>query len=276
MPKTSNTWSFSKSQTWNTCKKMYYFSYVKRFELDEIGKIANGLYGLSNIQMRKGEIVHNVIENYIQNTLCGAKFNLNRAAKLAITKIDRAYAEKKTIEQTNGTFLSEEFLNRIKNEITGCLHTFESLWPNISDYQGISIEKYDSFKHEDVDIIVKPDYIVKDNEKIKIFDWKTGSKKNDDFYQSIVYCMYAINKFNLSEKDISVELVYLSDCKRYKVTPECRYIENMKKKIVIENNEMNSLEQSPEENMTAHCIFCKYYTICEPEKYSETMEKITV
>lgn len=261
---------------WNTCRKMYYFNYVKRFESDEMGKIANELCKLSSVHMYKGEIVHKVIENYIQNALCGAKFNLNHAAKVSIAKIDKVCAEKKTIEQINGAFLSEEFLNRIKSEIMKCLSAFESTWPSISNYQTISIEKYDKFMHENVDVTVKPDYIARDEEKVRIFDWKTGSKKNDDFYQSIVYCMYAINKFNLAEKDVSVELVYLSDCKKYKVIPENKHIENMKKRITMENNEMNSLDQIPEENITNYCIFCKYYTICETERCSKTMEKITV
>lgn len=255
---------------------MYYFSYIKRFESDEVGKIANELYKLSSVQMYKGEIVHKAIENYIQNTLCGAKFNLAHAIKVATTRIDKISTEKNTIEQTNGAFISEEFLNKVKNEITKCLRAFESLWPTISAYQNISIEKYDSFNYRDVNIIVKPDYIIRDGQKIKIFDWKTGSKKNDDFYQSMVYCMYAINKFNLSEKDVSVELVYLSDCQKYNVTPENKHMENMKKRIIIENDEMSLLDQIPEENITNHCIFCKYYTICAHKGYSKTTEKITV
>ena len=255
---------------------MYYFNYIKRFESDEIGKIANELYRLSSVQMYKGEIVHKTIENYIQNKLCGAKFNLTHAIKVATTRIDEIYAEKKTIEQINGAFISEEFLNKIKNEITKCLRAFESLWPTISAYQSISLEKYDSFKYGDIDIIVKPDYIVRDEEGVKIFDWKTGLKKNDDFHQSVVYCMYAINKFNLPKKYVSVELVYLSNCQKYNVTSENKHIENMKKRITIENDEMSLLDQIPEENITDHCIFCKYYTICEHKEYSKTMEKITV
>lgn len=244
--------------------------------MDEIGKIANELYNLSSVHMYKGEMVHKAIENYIQNTLCGAKFNLTHASRIATTTIDKAYTEKNTLEQTNGAFISEEFLNKIKNEIIKCLRAFESFWPTISTYQTISIEKYDSFEYEGVNIIVKPDYIVRDGDRIKIFDWKTGSKKNDDFYQSIVYCMYAINKFDLAEKDVSVELIYLSNYQKYNVTSENKYIENMKKRIIIESDEMSLLDKIPEENVTDHCIFCKYYTICEHKEYSKTTEKITV
>ncbi len=276
MSKNSNAWSFSKSQVWNTCKKMYYFSYIKRFDSDELGKIVSELYNLSSIQMHKGELVHRAIENYIQNVLCGAKYNLNHAAKVAATKIDHMCAEKKTTEQTNGLTLSEDFINKIKNEILKCLHTFESVWPTISNYQSILIEKYGSFKYGDVEITVKPDYVVKDEEKVIIFDWKTGSKKDDDFYQSIVYSIYAMDRFNLSEKDISVVLVYLSDCKKYKVTPEHRYIENIEKRIVRENDEMNMLDYIPEVNLMEYCIFCKYYTICELQIYNKNAEKIIV
>lgn len=53
---------------------MYYYSYLKRFDPDEEGKTVDELYHLFNVATYKGTLIHQAIEDYILNQLCGARF----------------------------------------------------------------------------------------------------------------------------------------------------------------------------------------------------------
>ncbi|WP_400256340.1 PD-(D/E)XK nuclease family protein [Candidatus Methanomassiliicoccus intestinalis] len=273
-----DSWSFSKSQIWNTCKKMYYYTYVKRFDADDEGKAANNLYQLTSLHPYKGELVHKEIERYILQALCGNAYDLNKASVNASRQIDWMYKKMQTIERMNGKTVSEEQLNNAKAEISKCLHNFKSdIWPSIFDYPHISIESFDKFRCGDVDVLVKLDYVVKDKRSgIKIFDWKTGLKKGDDFYQSVVYAMHAMSKYGLDNEHVSVDMIYLSELNRDVLVPDRKDIKEMEGRICDETDEMRSLQGIPEENIGDHCTFCKYYTLCNQSKDRIYSEKVTV
>lgn len=270
-------WSFSKSQTWNKCQRMYYYSYLKRFDPDEEGKTVDELYHLFNVATYKGTLIHQAIEDYILNQLCGARFNLTNAAKSIIRKIDELNNSGTSVEKINGLELSEEYMANLKNEVSTSLQAFEvSLWPLIMKYQHLSVEKYDRFECGDYLVTLKPDYMVKDNDFVKIFDWKTGTKKNDDYFQAIVYCMYAMDKYDLKENEVSAELVYLSDLKRYIVNPTPERIKGMEARIKKESEEILALDYVPEGTHNEDCIYCKFYNICEKNKKYKTAEEVIV
>jgi hypothetical protein len=57
----------------------------------------------------------------------------------------------------------------------------------------------------------RPDFAMRDGDRVVIYDWKTGARKDDDRLQLLAYALHAVHQWGFEPGKITCVAVYLSD-----------------------------------------------------------------
>jgi len=302
------SWSKSRDEEFRECQRKYFYDRYASWGGWEksAAREARQAYVLKNLKNRwawKGETVHHIIENVLKSARIDKSIPLEAALDELTQTMRRDYKSSKAKKnwedpkKNTGLFeheyekpISDDVWKKVHDSSAGCLKNFygselyKELLADDKD-QWLMIEDLEEFDFEGAKIFVKLDFARRKDERIEIYDWKTGKEENggEPTVQIGAYAIYAMQKWKAPLEGLKAYLFNLSN-------PAPRPQEQILTESLIEKTKATmrgSIEAmsamledvsknipKPRENFkftdnTRLCDFCNFYKICE--KYQATV-----
>jgi len=296
------SWSKTRDGMFSSCPRRYWFHYYGSWGgwLSHAAPRTRDIYmlkKLSSRQMWAGAHVHDGIERTIKalGSASGDRAGAVDADEvvegtLARMRQDfggsregRYRVRPKTcalFEHEYGVPVSDEEWRRVAARVERSLRTFlgSEVFTRIleSDRRDwLECEEFSSFLFDGVKVHVKLDFVMRDGDAIRIYDWKTGSSLERDSIQLACYTLYAVDQwgaepeavepveYNLNLDEVVAHAMTEADLERSR--------EYMRGSIA----EMRRLLRSPDRNLAAEedfprideeraCLRCNFFRVCGP------------
>ena len=274
-------WSYSRYDTFEQCKRMYYYQYYGKRDMEhDIHKI-NFLKNLTSLPLEIGSITHNVIQRLLKRLQkTDDPINLEKFFD---------YAEKETLNTCSQKNFEElyykqrdsiDFKLEVYTEVSKALENFlqsdrmqwlleealaykdEWLIEFANDYYGeCRIDKLKAY--------CKVDFMFPIEDELHIIDWKTGKEDyRKHSTQLHGYAGWANFHFDKDFTEIKTTIAYLlPEYKEKSVEITEFHIDDFTERVRSQTDEMYSYCSEPELNipltkemfkMTPSVNFCKY------------------
>lgn len=277
-----HSWSRSRQGMYDSCRRKYYNRYVLFYEVPfghELRAHTNIMRGMHNFDFFLGDIVHEAIENQLNQISRGREVPGANAAISYISRVTEeaiAQPEKHFIEALNGETIEAEKIAELGKEAERQVGIFFSeFFDFYKDLEFIEHERFSDFKIEGYTFWAKPDLVTRSNDgRVFITDWKTNSKYEHviDPFQMNLYILWAIAKGHGTLSNIRGEVIFLDVGKSndYKVTQE--ELDAFKEILVGNSRSLfdlidskNGIEDFPKCTDHRTCIGCGYYQYCRTQ-----------
>jgi len=292
------SWSVSRDEIFRRCHRMYYFQYYGSWggweiDADDRTRMIYILKQLQNRQMWAGKKVHECIENVIIEIQKGYE------------KIDVSKKIEETLDQMRKEFLSSKnkkyltdpkscalFEHEYRLEVTEtewksnadnvveCLKLFfdSKVYKEIlklTENQWLEMEQFPYFYFNDVKIYAVLDFAFRRNDKIIIYDWKTGKEDAErDRFQLACYGLFAIQKWAIKQEKVKLVDFFLSNGDQYNYNFKNFELNQIKEYILNSIDEMRDKLDDQQENIAREnsfpftenekiCKYCNYYKVCQ-------------
>ena len=293
------SWSFSRNNAFNACKRKYYYSYYGSWggwnkDADELSKKLYLLNKMSSLPMLAGTIVHDEVERTLKAVRYGRNADIVKSKENVIKVFKQSWAQSKNKDWEDNpkwkTNLFEHFYNQkptdealldirdlMLNSIDGFFASDSYRFiQTMSDSQWLAIEDLDSFEVHGAKLWVKFDFAIRHGERVYIYDWKTGKVAKENEVQLAIYALYAQQKWDVDLNLIRLFDVYLNQQLPVKVKPTKRLIDSAKVFIETSIDSMKGLLTDVENNKTEidlfpmvgedresyPCSYCSFQTVC--------------
>jgi CRISPR/Cas system-associated exonuclease Cas4 (RecB family) len=281
-----NAWSFSKHRLWILCKRAYYYRYIgtalKQSSIFDIYKLKQ-LKNLNSKFVLQGSLIHEAIENQIGQHHLGRELNEAGTKSQFSQRLERyrKTASALITEFYNGVPIDDAFFYTLHEDGLDKISMFFGvIWPQFNELEYLKHEDFDKFKINDVEVIVKVDYVSKTKtDVIVITDWKTG--EDNDAYESDLqigtYALWAMQYYQKEPSKIRTELAYLKTGAMRPYEFSVEDLETIKNKIVADFHDMNhsyEIENYPTDATPKKCISCQFGTICPDSKIKEFLDDL--
>jgi CRISPR/Cas system-associated exonuclease Cas4 (RecB family) len=278
-----NSWSFSRHQLLNYCKRAYYYRYIgsasKSSKVLDVEKIKR-LKGLKSKFVVQGILVHDSIEDQITQHYMGRDVNQISAQEKYLKRLNgfQTTADITITECFNGEHIDPAFFDSIRISGVEMLDTFFTIvWPTLKRLEYLSHEQFDNFKIGTVPVTVKLDYITKNNvDKLVLSDWKTGKERRESNLQLGAYVLFAMQKYNKTPDDIFSEIIYLASSGKprpYRFSSD--QLDEVKEIIISDYERMNAtyeMDSFPADPSPKKCINCPFASLCPDTRHKDTEE----
>ena len=112
------SWSFSRDNVFNTCKRKYYYSYYGSWggwnkDADELSKKLYMLNKMTSLPMLAGSIVHDEVERTLKVLRYGRKADIDKSKENVIKNFKQSWAQSKNKEW-------KEFYDLLANDRAPC------------------------------------------------------------------------------------------------------------------------------------------------------------
>ena len=293
------SWSFSRHNSFETCKRKYYYSYYGSWggweeKADPLTQKIYMLNKMTSLPMLAGTIVHDEVERTLKLLRYGKKADIQRSKENVIKNFKKAWSESKNknwrdspkwkvnlFEHYYNQKLTDDKLLSIRDILINSIDGFFAsdsyrFIQTMSDSQWLGIEDLDSFELGGAKLWVKLDFAIRHGERVYIYDWKTGKEVKENEIQLAIYALYATQKWDVDLNLIRLFDVYLNQQLPVKVKPTDKLISSAKifiensikdmKEILsdIENNDadIESFPAVSEDRETYPCSYCNFQTVC--------------
>jgi len=229
------SWSFSRLQTFEACKRVYYYHYYAShngWERDapSLAAAAYRLKKLTNLYTALGDAVHQTAQLAVERLALGKPL-------MAVGEIEERIREKmrsvwqwsvsgrqQFIQRPNQVPMLHEFyygqgptqdvVDRINDRIGKCAHGLAAslTLAELAEGRGevIACEQFDTFELYGTQVFAVPDLVYRSQlERYLIVDWKTGRQEEQNLEQVALYGLYAHAKLGVDPEEIVVRLEYL-------------------------------------------------------------------
>jgi len=275
-----NTWSFSRHQLLNRCKRAYYYHHIasalKSSPILDVSKIKR-LKGLRSKYVVQGSLVHDAIEDQITQHYYGRNVSQESAQESFLKRLKgfETCADDMITEFFNGKKTDPAFFENIRPSGTEMLDTFfKIVWPNLKPLEYLSHEKFDRFILEEVPVTVKLDYITKsDSGKFVLSDWKTGKERRESNLQLGAYVLFAMQKYDTVPENIFSEIIYLASSGRsrpYHFSSD--QLDEVKEIVVSDFDIMNAsyeIDSFPADPSPQKCFTCSFASVCPDTRHRD-------
>lgn len=227
------SWSLSKARMFEECPRRYYYHYYFAKigyapDAPEEARLALEMRHIKGLDMWVGEVVHATIQWVLEQAQGGVMPSAQDAKAEARRRLSAGWqGSVKQLWRTDkdeiypnlfehyydiavtpaitdrlkdkafvsvGNFMDSEVLRRIAA-------TPPSNW--------LPIEKYASFRLDGLLCYVKFDFALRDDERLTVFDWKTGNPSVDETRQLACYAMYTSSRWQVPIEAVRVCPVHL-------------------------------------------------------------------
>jgi hypothetical protein len=304
------SFSFSRKGTFDSCKKQYYLNYYgsKNGWFKSAPKETQETYylkKLGNIYTWAGNVVHDTLQwllleiknnnNFVteQDAKAYAKRILVKQFDESQTRVkmwnaqewgwkdiyglkEHAYnlgvdaSQRQMVFNRVNDSLSHFFSSEIFKKI---LNSDPRQWKSIDDFSTYDVQITDDFK---IPVFSVPDFAMKHDGKLYIYDWKTGKRNPKYKEQLALYAVYADRFWGVTPENIVCEIFYLLPNETEIVDISQSTINKMLSKIkvdalamleTLENKDgrMNKplpAETFPITDNRSSCFFCNFSRIC--------------
>ena len=294
------SWSVSRDDVFNKCKRMYYFQYYGSWggweqEATDRTKMIYILKKLQSRQMWAGDKVHECIKKALSKIKAGiGKIDTEQKIETTLNLMRKEFLNSKNkkyltdpkscalFEHEYELEVSEEEWRSNANNVVECLRLFfnSDVYEEISqlsDNQWFELEQFPFFYLEDFKIYAVLDFAFRRNDEIIIYDWKTGRENPEkDKFQLACYSLFAIHKWNIESAKVKLVDFYLSKDNQNEFRLEDFKIDEIQDRIMNSIIEMIDLldnaqgdiateERFPFTDNEQICHYCNYGKIC-PKK----------
>lgn len=295
------SWSVSRDRVFLECARKYYFNYYGHWggwEKDAPDRVRK-IYILKQLKNRAtwvGEVVHDCIARSLKNLSRGIP-PLPVDEILAITR-DRMRQDYRSSRakrywqnpKTYCGFFEHEYEIDITDEewrgsaeqVDRCLKTFYRS-PYFERLQSmdasafLEIEQFSSFLLDGVEINIKLDCACRENNKVIIWDWKTGrAVRSGDALQMACYVFYALKTFKISPRDVTANLFDLYRGELHEQSITQRSLDELVTYIAGSIRDMTALLSDASRNLACEddfakaetpslCLKCNFLKVCNPD-----------
>lgn len=212
-------WSHSRYETFQNCKRLYYYTYYTRFDTEFPRERLQLLKGLSSVPLAVGDIAHRTIEK-ILTRLVTTEVPIDRERLDAyIRGLIHTDVIRKTFFETYYRKLVAIDEEEIFEKIRICVHNFLD-----SDRFRWVLEEGVAFKQnwiieppgfgetviEGSKAYAKFDFLYRDDRRILIFDWKTGNEDVQKHVKQLrAYSYWASYHLDADPKSVIPVIAYL-------------------------------------------------------------------
>lgn len=289
------SWSCSRLDIFSRCRLEYYFNYygARNGWEKEAPRQKRELYILKNTKNRHawmGDLVHNIIEEYLVNYFQGKHLSREDLSARADKRMRREFVESRDqryrefpgrcnglVEHENGIVVPEEKWKALHENVLNCVANFfyTDFYFNHIENNSKGIVKTEKLDHYDLDgirVYAKPDIAVNEDGITTIIDWKTGAQNDEHESQIFYYVLYAIRKLKKAPEDIRAQLVYLRDNTLKEVTVSPDHLENAISHLKRTYAEMEAVHETyrlledysavPKSASLSTCGLCRFKKIC--------------
>jgi CRISPR/Cas system-associated exonuclease Cas4 (RecB family) len=269
-----NAWSFSKHRMWKLCKLAYYYRYIGTALKSSKDIDVMALKRLKDLKNRfavQGIVIHEVLENQMRQHLIGRGVSEDSAKSQYVQRLEqyRKTAKDTIVEYYNGEPINEKFFDYTRSDGIDKLGMFFGvIWPQFKGLEYLKHEKLDRFTTNNVECIVKADYVSKTKDDIIVVsDWKTGSD-NEEYESELqigVYVLWAMDHYKIELEKVRSEMVYLTTGVMRPYEFKTDRMELIKKQIADEYAKMNEnyeMEHFPPDPEPRKCVSCQFSTVC--------------
>ena len=235
MAELQNTFSWSKSrdETFQACPRRYYFQYYGSWggwDATAPERVRQ-LYVLKQLvtrQMWAGSVVHDCIERTVKNLRRGIDvLNPEQIAEATLARMRDDFRSSRAgnywkMPKTCALFeheykidVSREQWQGTASDVKDCLHNFytSELFATLRSLpreSWLGIEELDQFALDDVPIWAKIDCACRQEQRVRIIDWKSGrSMADQNTLQLVCYALYAHHKWSVPLGNIVTTECYL-------------------------------------------------------------------
>ena len=221
------SWSHSRHELFQTCLKRYFFAYYASWGGWEgtAPVRVRELYGLKRLHTRHqwaGHHAHQAIEFLLKNARCDPSGTV--AASIATRQIDlmrnefrdsRAGAYRADPVHIPGLFEHEYKLEVPADEwkatvdrVSNALRHFlaSDLWRELQalpDEAFLAVERRTHFLLDGLKVFVVPDLVLRRNEKVILYDWKTGTTPLTEHRTQLgIYSLLATDRWTSAPSEI--------------------------------------------------------------------------
>jgi CRISPR/Cas system-associated exonuclease Cas4 (RecB family) len=138
----------------------------------------------------------------------------------------------------------------------------------------LSVESLDTYQFLGTKVYAVPDFAYQDEEKVHIWDWKTGKPREDDIFQLYTYALYACERWQTDPEDITLHAAYLGEGNVQSIPVEIGRLGEAQDRMSMSIREMMDIHYDPDvddfmaENWQATgapdaCRFCRYKGMCD-------------
>jgi hypothetical protein len=228
------SWSKSRDDVFNECRRQYYFQYYGSWGgwEENAPEKTRQIYVLKQLVSRHmwvGDLVHRAIERSLKNLQSRVEpLSCDRIVEITKNLMrnewkssrDKNYwtRPKSTAlyEHEYEIAVSDEEWKALADKLETCLRNFygSELFrkiQNLSLNSWLEVENLSSFDFEGTKIWVKTDFSYRSKKRITIVDWKTGHTGGDNTLQLACYALYGTNMWQVGPGQIETLIFNVSN-----------------------------------------------------------------
>ncbi len=281
-------WSFSRFDTFKTCKRQYFFDYYgKKHAPEDLREKVEFLKSLQSPAILLGQIVHDSIAAIIKASQTGGEAILYQDVKeISNRSLTDALSSPLLVDSYYGSAISPARRFELSFQLESCLDAFyASRWyaemcsapHELKKRWIVEPEDFGEFRLDGLKVYAKVDFAFPTADgELKIVDWKTGKRYADKHaIQMQGYILYAHDVHSYPLEKINAVLEYLADdgdAIEYTMTQ--RDFDSFRKRVKRELSELHSYCMDPDANIplpmdsfslkavSKWCSWCKYRELC--------------
>lgn len=293
------SWSKSRARLFDECKRGYYFNYYGYWDawMENASERAREIYVLKKIVSKEiwiGSVVHDIIKKVLSGAKSGNEIQLSYALNLLKKRLDTDYNNSMSglykSQKVVGLFEHEYDLLIPKDEwdelfkiAENCIINFynSDVYRNIKKVpisNWIFLEDFLNFNFEGTKIFLRIDFVIKDGNKVILYDWKTGRERSEEDEniktQLASYALFVLDKWKIQPESITAKIYNLRIDKEdeFAINNEIiekvkNYIrENIKSMKELLTDEKNNLPKDEQEfsktDISRYCTRCGFKKLC--------------
>jgi len=290
------SWSKSRDDLFNKCKRKYYFNHYGSWGGWDINALekTRELYILKNLiskEMWIGQVVHNIIKSMLFQLKLGNEVSLDYTLKLLREKLNKDYYNsitkqyKKDPKRIVGLFeheydllISKDEWGEVFKKAEKCIINFY----NSDVYRKVKstlinnwlfLEDFLNFDFENTKIYLSIDFAIKEGNNIILYDWKTGRERDTDRnIQLACYALFILHRWDIPPEKIIAKVYNIAIDKEDGFVIDSKLISKIKDYMRKSINEMKGLLKDKENNIAIEenfslnegqfCSWCNFKKIC--------------
>ncbi len=282
-------WSISRYETFDTCRRLYYYTYYGKHIKDIPFYKIKDLKALTTVPLEIGNVVHDILEAFLRRLQkSDSDIDEKRFYEFARHKTREYFSTKTFLEIYYGQRESVD-AEAAYERVAACLRNFINspiyswlFMKAMRNRENWMIEPagYGETRLNGLKAYCKMDFLFPVDDHVYIIDWKTG--RRDDYKhtrQVIGYAAAAGSNFGIPHNVIYPKIVYLHpQFDELELTPSQEDLDNLFRMVSEQTEEMLSfcedrdrntplsIEKFPMNPAEYKCRRCNFQELCFPDR----------
>lgn len=276
-------WSFSRFNTFRTCKRQYYYHYYGKYDSEFPNGKIEALKGMTSVPLEIGAIVHDLIKDTLHFVAESGelptiddllqRFEKYKSKYLRKTFIEVHYGEQSQISE-------DEIREKVKTALNNFLTSPRLQWlleKAVPHHEKWIVEPpgYGETRINELKAYCKVDFLFPVDGRIFIIDWKTGKKREEHNNQLLGYASWASYHLEHDVSQITTIVAYLlPEYKEEEATFDKFDFTNFARQVRMETQQLYEFTDNIEENVpkpksefplvesTTMCKYCNFRELC--------------